>query len=115
MNLWSAHGVFELKEHFIAIGIGVLPPYWYFWKDQRGSVNVLSRIVVMAFLAFTVWWGFAIGHNSLSEPTNVVQNRQDIQHAEGDGENGKCALLAWIAPLGATLALAFLGRGWFLK
>jgi len=62
MHLWSAHGLFELKEHFVAIGLGVLPAYWHCWNDQDNSVNLLSRIAITVFLAFTVWWGFLIGH-----------------------------------------------------
>ena len=31
----KTQGVFELKEHPASIGMGVLPAYWYFWKNAR--------------------------------------------------------------------------------
>ena len=32
-HFWKTFGAFELKEHFIALGLGVLPAYWYFWRS----------------------------------------------------------------------------------
>src|SRR5688500_5818683 len=32
---WKTQGVFELKEHLAVIGLGLLPIYWYFWKNVR--------------------------------------------------------------------------------
>ena len=32
---WKTQGVFELKEHYATIGMGLLPIYWLFWKDAR--------------------------------------------------------------------------------
>jgi hypothetical protein len=29
---WQALGFFDLKEHFIAIGLGLLPTYWVCWR-----------------------------------------------------------------------------------
>ena len=29
---WHALGLFDLKEHFIAIGLGLLPAYWVCWR-----------------------------------------------------------------------------------
>ena len=31
-RFWKSFGAFELKEHFIAIGLALLPAYWYFWQ-----------------------------------------------------------------------------------
>jgi hypothetical protein len=53
-------GVFELKEHFLAIGLGMLPAYWYFWK--RRPEDRLARTGLTTVLAFAVWVGFLGGH-----------------------------------------------------
>ena len=29
---WQALGLFDLKEHFVAIGLGLLPAYWVCWR-----------------------------------------------------------------------------------
>jgi len=33
LQLRSANGVFEIKEHFAALGLGLLPAYWLFWRQ----------------------------------------------------------------------------------
>ena len=59
---WHALGLFDLKEDFVAIGLGLLPAYWVCWRrpisDERGR----TAAVLTALLAFVVWWGFLIGH-----------------------------------------------------
>ena len=30
---WKTQGVFEMKEHLATIGLGLLPIYWYLWKN----------------------------------------------------------------------------------
>ena len=37
LDLWKAHGSFELKEHFAALGLGMLPAYWFFWRQPLAS------------------------------------------------------------------------------
>ena len=32
---WKTLGAFEMKEHVAALGLGVLPAYWYFWKNPK--------------------------------------------------------------------------------
>jgi hypothetical protein len=59
LGMWSAHGSFELKEHFAAIGLGLLPAYWYCW---RAPEQARTRAVLTAFLAVIVWWNFLVGH-----------------------------------------------------
>ena len=34
-GFWKTQGVFELKEHLATIGLGLLPIYWFFWKNAR--------------------------------------------------------------------------------
>jgi hypothetical protein len=59
LGMWSAHGAFELKEHFAAIGLGLLPAYWYYW---RFTGEPRTRAMLTAFLAVIVWWNFLVGH-----------------------------------------------------
>ena len=59
LGMWSAHGAFELKEHFAAVGLGLLPVYWYYW---RFTGEPRTRAVLTAFLAVIVWWNFLVGH-----------------------------------------------------
>jgi hypothetical protein len=61
MQLPKANGSFELKEHFVALGLGMLPAYWYFWR-QAATDYGRTRAVLTALLAFIVWWGFIVGH-----------------------------------------------------
>ena len=55
-------GAFELKEHFIAIGLGVLPAYWYVWKSSDAAAFIRTRNMLTTVLAFVIWWGFLVGH-----------------------------------------------------
>jgi hypothetical protein len=59
-TLWG--GVFEMKEHIVAIGLGLLPLYWYLWKKVLFSEHVRIRKIITAILAFCVWWSFLDGH-----------------------------------------------------
>jgi hypothetical protein len=61
MEAWSANGSFELKEHFAAVGLAMLPAYWYFWR-QPSAEHARTRNVITALLAFIVWWNFLVGH-----------------------------------------------------
>jgi hypothetical protein len=55
----SAIGIFELKEHFIAIGFGLLPAYWLLWQQ---SENSFARRAVTIIITATALWGFFVGH-----------------------------------------------------
>jgi len=60
---WQALDLFELKEHFVAIGLALLPAYWICWREKRA--DKFSPIPVAALsliLAFIVWWSFLTGH-----------------------------------------------------
>ena len=59
---WQALGLFDLKEHFVAIGLALLPAYWVCWRRPRADEPCRTRGGLTAILAFTVWWGFLIGH-----------------------------------------------------
>ncbi|MSP41249.1 MAG: hypothetical protein EXR70_22410 [Deltaproteobacteria bacterium] len=62
MQLFKQNGAFELKEHLVAIGMGMLPAYWYFWRQPLAREHARARAVVTLILAFVVWWGFLVGH-----------------------------------------------------
>jgi hypothetical protein len=57
---WTV-GSFELKEHVAAMGLGLLPAYWYFWQPGSAGHDNIRRWVTV-FLALTVWFSFVVGH-----------------------------------------------------
>jgi hypothetical protein len=61
-QFWWTFGSFELKEHFVAIGLGLLPVYWYYWQAPQSAEHARTRLILTTFLAFIVWWGFIVGH-----------------------------------------------------
>jgi hypothetical protein len=56
------NGLFELKEHFVAVGLGMLPAYWYFWRQPLANDYLRTRAILTSILAFIVWWSFLVGH-----------------------------------------------------
>jgi hypothetical protein len=58
---WTV-GSFEFKEHIVAMGLGVLPAYWYFWQQPYSAEHAAVRRWVTIFLAVTVWYSFIVGH-----------------------------------------------------
>ena len=59
---WWTLGAFEFKEHIIAMGIGLLPAYWYLWRQPLSDEDAGLRRWVTVFLAVTVWYAFGAGH-----------------------------------------------------
>ncbi len=59
---WHALGLFDLKEDFVAIGLGLLPAYWVCWRRPVPGERSRTAALLTALLAFVVWWGFLIGH-----------------------------------------------------
>ena len=59
---WQVLGVFDLKEHFVAIGAALLPAYWVGWRRPRDDEPVRARAILTSIIAFIVWWGFLAGH-----------------------------------------------------
>ena len=62
MQLRAANGIFEIKEHLVAVGLGVLPGYWVFWRTPLKPEQAPTRRYLTWLLAFVVWWAFLIGH-----------------------------------------------------
>ena len=59
---WKTQGAFELKEHLAVIGLGMLPVYWYFWKNFRNPEYDGARKGVTVLLAAFCWYIFLAGH-----------------------------------------------------
>jgi hypothetical protein len=59
---WWTLGSFEFKEHVVAMGLGLLPAYWYFWRQPLSAQDGVVRKWVTVFLAFSVWYAFVVGH-----------------------------------------------------
>ena len=61
LQLRAANGVFESKEHFAAVALGLLPAYWLAWRPPLlpGAAN--TRKYLTWILAFVVWWSFVVG------------------------------------------------------
>jgi hypothetical protein len=58
---WTV-GSFEVKEHVVTMGLGLLPAYWYFWRQPQSAEHAEVRKWVTVFLAFCVWYAFIVGH-----------------------------------------------------
>ena len=59
---WPALGFFDLKEHFVSIGLALLPAYWICWRRPSAGEPARTRTALTTILAFIVWWGFLVGH-----------------------------------------------------
>jgi len=55
-------GSFEFKEHIVAMGLGLLPAYWYFWQQPLSTEHTNVRRWITIFLAISVWYAFVVGH-----------------------------------------------------
>ena len=62
MSLGWAVGLFELKEHFAAIGLALLPMYAVVWRQESLDTHRRDRIALTVLLTFIVWWDFLVGH-----------------------------------------------------
>lgn len=62
LQMRAANGVFEMKEHFVAIGLGLLPAYAFFWRTPLEPSQAVARRAVTWMLALVVWWSFLVGH-----------------------------------------------------
>jgi len=61
MQLRAANGMFEAKEHFAAVGLGLLPAYWLFWRQPLALEYAKTRKYLTWILAVIVWWNFLVG------------------------------------------------------
>ena len=61
-GFWKTQGAFEMKEHLVTIGLGLLPIYWFFWKNARDPDYDSPRRWLTACLAGMCWYIFLVGH-----------------------------------------------------
>jgi hypothetical protein len=61
LQLRSANGIFEIKEHFAAVGLGLLPAYWALWRLPLKIEYIEARKYLTWILTFIVWWNFLVG------------------------------------------------------
>jgi len=61
-RLWSYNGSFEVKEQFVTIGLGMLPLFWWLWREPLDPAKASARAAVTAILCFIVWYSFVVGH-----------------------------------------------------
>ena len=59
---FDALGFFDIKEHFVSIGLALLPTYWLCWRRPVPGESGRTRAALTSILAIIVWWGFLIGH-----------------------------------------------------
>jgi hypothetical protein len=62
LQLRAANGIFEIKEHLVAVGLGLLPAYWFAWQTPLAPDQGRTRRYLTWLLAFLVWWSFLTGH-----------------------------------------------------
>jgi hypothetical protein len=61
LQLRGANGLFEIKEHFAAVALGVLPAYWLAWRAPLDPLLANTRKYLTWLLAFCAWWNFIVG------------------------------------------------------
>ena len=60
-RFYRPEGMFEMKEHLLALSLALLPIYWYFWRNAS-EINRVARAVLTSMIAVAVWWSFLTGH-----------------------------------------------------
>jgi hypothetical protein len=58
---FKPEGMFEMKEHLLALSLAMLPVYWLFWR-RASDANRVARAGLTTLIALAVWWGFLTGH-----------------------------------------------------
>jgi hypothetical protein len=61
LQLRAANGAFETKEHFAAVGFGLLPAYWLYWRLPLARDGATTRKYLTWMIGFIVWWNFLVG------------------------------------------------------
>jgi hypothetical protein len=61
-GFFKTQGMFDLKEHIASMGVGLLPIYWFFWKNARDPQYDIARRWLTVLLGAMVWYMFLMGH-----------------------------------------------------
>lgn len=62
LQLWSWNGIFEIKEHLVALGFFLLWPYYTLWQTPLDATQTRSRRLLTTVLAAVVWYALLAGH-----------------------------------------------------
>ena len=62
LQLWSWNGVFEIKEHLVALGFFLLLPYAALWSNPLDPALARPRRWLTTVLALVVWYALVAGH-----------------------------------------------------
>lgn len=62
LQLWPWNGVFEIKEHLVALGFFLLLPYLALWRLPLDAAQARSRRLLTCLLAAIVWYALLAGH-----------------------------------------------------
>lgn len=61
-DLHAANGAFEVKEHFAALALVMVPAYWAAWRQPMDPMLAGTRRMLTWLLAAIVWFNFVVGH-----------------------------------------------------
>ena len=61
-DMRAANGMFEVKEHFAALALLMLPAYWAAWLKPIGPERAVARRMLTFLLTGMVWWNFLVGN-----------------------------------------------------
>lgn len=62
LGLERAVGLFELKEHMLAVGLMLLPAYWYYWRRVPHDRQRVTRAALTLIIGVSIWVGLLGGH-----------------------------------------------------
>jgi hypothetical protein len=62
LQLWSWNGIFEIKEHVVALGFYLLLPYWQLWTQPARAEWAHARRLLTTLLASFVVYALIAGH-----------------------------------------------------
>lgn len=61
-GFYKTLGAFELKEHLVSFGLGLLPVYWYLWANTASPTFQSARKWITVWLAAVCWYAYLAGH-----------------------------------------------------
>jgi hypothetical protein len=61
-DMRAANGAFEIKEHFAALALLMLPAYRAVWQNSTVNGTTSARRAITGILCAMVWWNFVVGH-----------------------------------------------------
>lgn len=61
-DLRFANGTFEIKEHFAALALLMVPAYRAAWVRSSAAELILNRRAISALMCGMIWWNFLAGH-----------------------------------------------------